>query len=187
MRFTKQSSAEGYGGHKLQIRTTGISPLDKRPCMATSSVARQSLLKGLVLSLLLTSARANTSAGSAAAITPPLQDSIAGTRPASIRVPADAMEDRCVTKVSPLYPYATADVSRAESVVLQAVISKSGHVLPIGLISGNGRLQNEAMNAVRLWRYKPYVHNGEPVDVTTEIVVHFTPGRPGGVVTHPRS
>lgn len=154
--------------------------------MAILTIAHQSLVKGLFLSILLASARTNAVA-LAAGISSPPQDGVAGTRSGSLRVPPEAMEDRCVTKVSPLYPYAAADVSSAESVVLQAVISKSGHVSPIGLIAGNGRLRNEAMNAVRLWRYKPYMRNGEPVDVTTDIVVHFTPGSPGGVVTHPRN
>ena len=46
-------------------------------------------------------------------------------------------------------------------------------------------LETEAMNVVRLWRYKPYSREGEAVDVTTDIQVDFDPAKPGGVVTHP--
>jgi hypothetical protein len=41
------------------------------------------------------------------------------------------------------------------------------------------------MNTVRLWRFKPFARDGEPLDVTTDVRVEFDPAKPGGVVTHP--
>ncbi len=53
------------------------------------------------------------------------------------------------------------------------------------VVSGSPVFDAEAMNAVRLWRYRPFVRDDEPVDVTTEIQVSFKPGAPGGIITHP--
>ena len=41
------------------------------------------------------------------------------------------------------------------------------------------------MDAVRLWHYKPFLRDGQPMDVSTDIRVDFDPQQPGGVVTHP--
>ena len=87
--------------------------------------------------------------------------------------------------VSPNYPQLTAQHQQAGVVVVQADISRSGRVSPVRAVSGPPALQAEAMNAVRLWRYKPYLRDGAAVEVTTEIVVTFTPGTTGGLITHP--
>jgi len=55
------------------------------------------------------------------------------------------------------------------------------------VVSGPPALGDAAMNAVRQWRYKPYVHDEEPVDVTTDVRVDFDPTKPGGFVTHPKN
>jgi hypothetical protein len=41
------------------------------------------------------------------------------------------------------------------------------------------------MNAVRLWRYKPFNNDQGPIDVTTDVAVSFDLGKPGGIITHP--
>ncbi len=153
--------------------------------MAIPSLSRQTLMNGLLLPLLLTCAGAQETTPAAAAGSTQTQESVAGVQLASLKVPAETMARRCVTMVSPLNRYAATNASRPETVIVQAVISKSGRVAPVRVISGDERLADEAMNAVRLWRYKAYMRDGEPVTVTTEISVHFTPGDPGGVVTHP--
>jgi protein TonB len=53
------------------------------------------------------------------------------------------------------------------------------------VVSGPPSLEAEAMSAVRLWRYKPFLRDGEPLDVTTDIRVDFDPAKPAGLVTHP--
>ena len=76
----------------------------------------------------------------------------------------------------PQYP-AIAKAARIQGiVVLQATISKSGSIQNLRVISGPPMLQQAAMDAVRSWRYKPYLLNGEPVEVETTINVVFNLG-----------
>jgi protein TonB len=59
-------------------------------------------------------------------------------------------------------------------VVLQAEISKEGAIQNLSLISGHPMLAPAAIDAVKQWRYRPYILNGEPVAVETQITVNFT-------------
>ena len=60
--------------------------------------------------------------------------------------------------------------------VLQATISKQGTIEDLRVISGPAMLQQAAMDAVRQWRYRPYLLNNEPVEVETTVNVIFTLG-----------
>jgi len=59
-------------------------------------------------------------------------------------------------------------------VVLHAIISKTGSIEKLEAISGPDMLKGAAMDAVKQWKYKPYLLNGEPVEVDTEVLVNFT-------------
>jgi protein TonB len=59
---------------------------------------------------------------------------------------------------------------------LQATISKSGSIENLRVISGPPMLQQAALDAVRSWRYKPYLLNGDPVEVETTVNVVFNLG-----------
>jgi TonB family protein len=146
---------------------------------------RSLLLASVVLHLLPESA----SAMRPSAIRSPselyLQDSGAGAPIGKLNVSPQVMAGRCTTMVSPTYPQVAGDSPGAASVLLRVVIWKSGSVSPLRAISGPAALQDEAMNTVRRWRYKPFARDGEPLDVTTDIRVDFDPAKPGGVVTHP--
>jgi periplasmic protein TonB len=99
-------------------------------------------------------------------------------------VPAETMAGHCLTMVSPQYPQTEAPL-KPSTVVVRVVISKSGTASPVRVVSGEPSLETEAMNAVRLWRYKPFMRDDEPIDVTTDVRVDFDPAKPGGLVTHP--
>jgi protein TonB len=62
------------------------------------------------------------------------------------------------------------------TVVLQAMISKQGTIQDLRVVSGPAMLQGAAMDAVKTWRYRPYLLNNEPVEVETTINVIFTLG-----------
>jgi TonB family protein len=115
-----------------------------------------------------------------------LQESGAGAPLGKLNVPADVMAGHCITMVSPIYPATAGDSRVAATLLVRVVIWKSGDVSPMRVVSGPTGLEDEAMNAVRQWHYKPFLRDGEPIDVTTEIQVNFDPGKPGGIVTHPR-
>ena len=63
------------------------------------------------------------------------------------------------------------------AVVLSAIISKEGTIENLRTISGHPLLVGAAVEAVRQWRYRPYVLNNEPIEVETQVVVNFTLSR----------
>lgn len=116
-----------------------------------------------------------------------MQESGAGASLGKLNVPSEKMAALCITMVSPSYPKLPGDTQKTSTVILRAVIWKSGTVSPIRMVSGQPALQAAAMNAVRLWRYKPFTQDGAPIDVTTDIQVDFVAGKPGGMVSHPNN
>lgn len=101
-------------------------------------------------------------------------------------VAAAAMQGRCLTMVSPNYPPAL-QLHGSQLVELQVVILSNGSVNPVRRVEGPSTLEASAMDAVRLWKYRPYEQDGEAVDVVTTVKVPFTPGKAGGLITHPAS
>jgi len=86
------------------------------------------------------------------------------------------MQGNLLVKTMPQYP-AIAKAARIQgTVVLQATISKSGTIENLHVVSGPPMLQQAAMDAVRSWRYKPYLLNGDPVEVETQVNVVFNLG-----------
>lgn len=61
-------------------------------------------------------------------------------------------------------------------VMLDAKITKAGTIGDLSVVSGPKELQKSAFDAVKTWKYKPYLLNGQPVDVRTEINVIYTMG-----------
>lgn len=83
-------------------------------------------------------------------------------------------EGDLIRKVLPTYPH-LALVGRIEgTVLLQAVISKQGTIENLKAVSGHPMLIPAAIDAVRQWRYRPYLLNSEPVEVETQITVTFS-------------
>jgi len=79
-----------------------------------------------------------------------------------------------IKKVQPAYPPLARQARIQGQVLLQAQISKDGSIENLSLISGHPMLAPAAIEAVKQWRYKPYMLNGEPVAVDTQVVVNFT-------------
>jgi protein TonB len=92
---------------------------------------------------------------------------------APVRISGMVVAGLLVQQTKPIYP-PIAIASRTEgTVVLQATISRSGTIENLRVISGSVMLQQAALNAVREWRYRPYLLNGEPVEVETTVNVVF--------------
>ncbi|HZU41599.1 MAG TPA: TonB family protein, partial [Terriglobales bacterium] len=94
--------------------------------------------------------------------------------PQRVRVSQGVTQGLLIHKVQPSYPPLARQARIQGSVVLQAVISKEGTIEGLKLISGHPMLAPAAIDAVKQWRYKPYILNGEPVEVDTTITVNFT-------------
>jgi TonB family protein len=115
-----------------------------------------------------------------------LQESGAGAPLGKLYAAPQVMEGHCITKVSPVYPQTDGTARKRATVVVRVVVWKSGSVSPVRVVSGDSSLEAEATNAVRLWHYKPFVRDGEAMDVTTDISVDFDPQMQGGMITHPK-
>src|ERR1700690_4279280 len=94
--------------------------------------------------------------------------------PPRVRVSQGVSQGLLVRKVNPTYPPLARQARISGSVLLQAEISKEGSIENLHLISGHPMLAPAAIEAVKQWKYKPYILNGEPVEVETQITVNFT-------------
>lgn len=96
--------------------------------------------------------------------------------PQKLRVSSGVAAGMLVHQVKPQYPELAMKARIQGTVVLQAVIGKDGTVQDLRLVSGHPMLAPAAIEAVRQWRYRPYLLNNEPVEVDTQINVNFTLG-----------
>ncbi len=86
------------------------------------------------------------------------------------------LEGSLIRRVQPVYPPLARSARIQGSVVLAAIISKDGSMENLKLISGHPMLVPAALQAVSQWRYRPYVLNGEAIEVETQITVNFILG-----------
>lgn len=93
--------------------------------------------------------------------------------PRVVHVPSSLSEGLLVYKSIPQYPVIPKTLGMQGTVVLQATISKSGTIENLRAISGPALLQQAAIDAVKTWRYRPYMLNKEPVEVETTVSVIF--------------
>jgi periplasmic protein TonB len=94
--------------------------------------------------------------------------------PQRVRVSSGVQSGLLVRKVNPSYPPLARQARIQGTVILQAEISKDGNITNLQLISGHPMLAPAAIEAVKQWKYRPYLLNGEPVEVETTIQVNFT-------------
>ena len=94
--------------------------------------------------------------------------------PQRIRVSQGVTQGLLIKKVQPVYPPLARQARIQGNVLLQAEISTEGTIENLHLISGHPMLAPAAIEAVKQWRYKPYILNGEPVPVETQITVIFS-------------
>jgi TonB family protein len=92
---------------------------------------------------------------------------------AQIKISQGISQGLLIKSVQPKYP-AEARSSHAQGAVqIEATIDKEGNVVHPKVLSGNSVFAKAALDAVRQWRYKPYLLNGEPVEIKTQITINF--------------
>lgn len=96
--------------------------------------------------------------------------------PQKVRVSSGVSSGNLIHKVTPTYPPIARTAHVSGNVILEAEISKTGDVVNLHVISGPPLLQNAAIEAVKQWKYRPYLLNGEAVAVETQVTVIFTLG-----------
>jgi len=73
----------------------------------------------------------------------------------------------------PVYPPIAQQIRLEGTVVLRALIGRDGRVTSVQVLSGHALFHESAKAAVAQWRYRPYILNGEPVEVETQITVNY--------------
>jgi len=86
------------------------------------------------------------------------------------------MEGNLVSRVQPVYPPLARQARIQGAVVLRALISREGLIENLQILSGHPMLAQAAIEAVKQWRYRPYMLNGEPIEVETQVTVNFSLG-----------
>lgn len=94
--------------------------------------------------------------------------------PQRVRISQGVTTGLLIRKVEPMYPVLARSARISGDVVLKAIIDKEGVIQDLQLVSGHPMLVPAAIDAVRQWRYRPYLLNGQPVEVETTITVIFT-------------
>jgi protein TonB len=82
-------------------------------------------------------------------------------------------ENLLIRQVKPIYPPLAKQARIQGPVVLQATIGRDGSIQHLQVLSGHPMLTKAAVDAVQQWRYRPYLLNGEAVEVETQITVNF--------------
>jgi protein TonB len=111
--------------------------------------------------------------GMVAAVAPPPPKPAAPTR---VKQGGNVTAASILNQTRPLYPPLARQARIQGNVVLHAIIDKDGKVAQLEVISGHPLLVQSALDAVKQWRYKPTLLNGDPVEVDTTITVTFTMG-----------
>lgn len=82
-------------------------------------------------------------------------------------------EGNLLYRVQPIYPSIARQARVQGMVELRAIISKTGTIENLVVVRGHPMLSAAAVEAVRQWRYRPYLLNNQPIEVETEITVNF--------------
>lgn len=95
-------------------------------------------------------------------------------QPQRVRISQGVTRGLLIRRVEPAYPTLARSARVQGEVVLSAIISVNGDIENLQLVSGHPMLVPAAITAVKQWKYKPYLLNGQPTEVETTITVIFT-------------
>jgi protein TonB len=107
---------------------------------------------------------------------PPVPRETASSKPqtpAQIHVGGAVQAGNLIVAPKPVYPRIAVAARMQGTVHIQAIIERDGTIGNLRVLSGPPLLVNAALDAVKQWRYRPTLLNGEPVEVVTEIDVNF--------------
>ena len=106
--------------------------------------------------------------------TPKANQPVAAVANQRVTLPSGVSKNLLLTEVVPTYPPLARKARIHGEVVLDVDISKEGTVESMKAVSGHPMLIPAAIDAVKNWRYKPYLVDGKPVPVQTQVTVNFT-------------
>jgi periplasmic protein TonB len=168
---TKPSSSGSPGASKMDGEATPpAAPLVVKRGTATATHSKTTAADEAAPSMI-----GIASAGAGAP--PPNLVSSAGSAPKPIlqtlNVSQGVSRGLLLKKVQPAYPRNALSMRIEGAVELTATISKEGDITHIKIVSGDSQLTRAAAEAVKQWKYKPYLLNGEPVEIQTQVTINF--------------
>ena len=101
-------------------------------------------------------------------VAPPVQPD---RRP--VKLSEGVLQAQLISHIEPEYPAVARQTKTQGTVILRAIIDREGRITSLAVLSGHPLLVQAALTAVRQWRYRPTMLNGEPVEVETSITVIF--------------
>jgi periplasmic protein TonB len=93
---------------------------------------------------------------------------------ATIKLSQGIAQGLLMKRVPPIYPAAARQARIQGAVELQATIGKDGNITNLKQSSGDKILGHAAIDAVKQWKYRPYLLDGQPVEIQTQVTVNFT-------------
>jgi periplasmic protein TonB len=93
--------------------------------------------------------------------------------PGTVRISQGVSQGLLLRKVQPAYPPIAKQFGREGAVQLLATINKNGEIKKVQVLDGDALLAKAAVDAVRQWEYRPYLLNGQPVEIETQITIVF--------------
>jgi periplasmic protein TonB len=90
-----------------------------------------------------------------------------------VKISEGVLEAQLISRIEPQYPAFALQTKTEGTVRLHAIINREGRITSLDVLSGHPFLVKAALDAVRQWRYRPTLLNGEPVEVETSITVIF--------------
>jgi protein TonB len=87
---------------------------------------------------------------------------------------SDLVPAALISRVNPAYPYMARQLGISGLVMMSVTIGKEGSVSSVRVTAGAMQLRQAAVDAVKQWRYKPAMLNGQPIESSAEVKVNFT-------------
>jgi periplasmic protein TonB len=93
--------------------------------------------------------------------------------PGTLQVSQGVSQGLLIKKIAPVYPTGALQLRKQGAVELLATVSKEGAITKVKVLSGDSMLTRAAVDAVRQWKYRPFLLNAEPVQIETQITINF--------------
>ena len=93
--------------------------------------------------------------------------------PGALQVSEGVTQGLLIKKIAPMYPATALKLRKQGAVGLLATVSKTGTITKIKVLSGDSLLAKAAVDAVRQWKYRPFLFYSEPVEIETQITINF--------------
>lgn len=93
----------------------------------------------------------------------------------AVQVPTDVMQKLLVHKVDPIYPLEARRQKLEAVIALDIVVGRDGSVLRVRPLNGPDVLAQAATDALRWWKFRPYLVDGRAAIAETTLAVEFKP------------